>query len=51
LAQAINTTAPAQWWGAFNASYHELRATTRARQDDAQRHAGDASADVTGDSL
>lgn len=31
LARAITVTSPAQWFDAFNASYHELRATTRAR--------------------
>jgi 5'-deoxynucleotidase YfbR-like HD superfamily hydrolase len=30
LAQAIGVTDP-QWWSAFAASYHELRASTRAR--------------------
>jgi 5'-deoxynucleotidase YfbR-like HD superfamily hydrolase len=32
LAQAINATAPTHWIKAFDASYAELRATTRARQ-------------------
>ena len=31
LARAISATPPAQWFDAFNASYHELRAATRAR--------------------
>ncbi|MDQ2814390.1 MAG: HD domain-containing protein [Actinomycetota bacterium] len=30
LARAIGTTSP-QWWAAFAASYHELRASTRAK--------------------
>jgi putative hydrolase of HD superfamily len=30
LARAIGTTSP-QWWAAFAASYHELRATSRGR--------------------
>lgn len=29
LAQAIMTCDPSQWWSAFAASYHELRASTR----------------------
>lgn len=32
LAQAITTGDPHDWWSAFASSYHELRATTRARQ-------------------
>lgn len=32
LAQAIVNADPHHWWSAFAASYHELRATTRARQ-------------------
>lgn len=31
LAQAIGVADPHHWWGAFNASYAELRATTHAR--------------------
>jgi putative hydrolases of HD superfamily len=31
LAQAIVNSDPRHWWSAFAASYHELRATTRAR--------------------
>lgn len=31
LAQAIVNTDPHHWWSAFAASYHELRATTRAK--------------------
>jgi len=31
LARAIGSTSP-QWWSAFAASYHELRAATRARR-------------------
>jgi putative hydrolase of HD superfamily len=31
LARAISATPPSQWFDAFNASYHELRAATRAR--------------------
>ena len=31
LAQAIVNADPHHWWSAFAASYHELRATTRAR--------------------
>jgi 5'-deoxynucleotidase YfbR-like HD superfamily hydrolase len=33
LAQAIIATDPRIWWTAFAASYHELRASTRARQE------------------
>jgi 5'-deoxynucleotidase YfbR-like HD superfamily hydrolase len=33
LAQAITATDPRIWWSAFAASYHELRASTRARQE------------------
>jgi 5'-deoxynucleotidase YfbR-like HD superfamily hydrolase len=33
LARAIGSTSP-QWWSAFAASYHELRASTRARIPD-----------------
>jgi putative hydrolases of HD superfamily len=33
LAQAITTTDP-QWWSAFAASYHELRATAKGRTRD-----------------
>lgn len=32
LAQAVIAAEPADWWRAFGASYHELRATSRARQ-------------------
>jgi len=32
LAQAITTSDPRGWWMSFAASYHELRASTRARQ-------------------
>jgi putative hydrolases of HD superfamily len=32
LAQAITTSDPHGWWMAFASSYHELRATSRARQ-------------------
>jgi 5'-deoxynucleotidase YfbR-like HD superfamily hydrolase len=32
LARAITAADPRDWWGAFARSYHELRATTRARQ-------------------
>jgi 5'-deoxynucleotidase YfbR-like HD superfamily hydrolase len=32
LAQAITTSDPQGWWMAFASSYHELRATSRARQ-------------------
>jgi len=32
LAQAIVTSDPRSWWTAYAASYHELRASTRARQ-------------------
>ena len=32
LAQAITTSDPRGWWMAFASSYHELRASTRARQ-------------------
>lgn len=32
LAQAIMATDPRGWWMAFASSYHELRASTRARQ-------------------
>lgn len=32
LAQAVTTSDPHAWWMAFAASYHELRATTRAQQ-------------------
>lgn len=39
LARAITATRPAQWFDAFNASYHELRASTRARSEAAS---GDA---------
>jgi putative hydrolases of HD superfamily len=35
LAQAITAGDPRDWWAAFASSYHELRATTRARQDQA----------------
>jgi putative hydrolases of HD superfamily len=35
LAQAISATSP-QWWAAFAASYHELRASTRAKQRSGQ---------------
>jgi len=31
LAQAIGSADPHDWWSAFAASYHELRASTRAR--------------------
>ena len=31
LAQAITSADPHGWWSAFAASYHELRASTRAR--------------------
>ena len=31
LARAIGSTSP-QWWSAFAKSYHELRASTRARR-------------------
>ena len=31
LAQAINAADPAEWWAAFAASYHELRAGARGR--------------------
>jgi 5'-deoxynucleotidase YfbR-like HD superfamily hydrolase len=31
LARAVGSTSP-QWWSAFAASYHELRASTRARR-------------------
>lgn len=31
LAQAINAADPAEWWAAFAASYHELRASARGR--------------------
>lgn len=34
LAQAIVATDPRSWWMAFASSYHELRASTRARQGD-----------------
>lgn len=33
LAQAIVAGDPHSWWSTFAASYHELRAATRARQD------------------
>jgi putative hydrolases of HD superfamily len=33
LAQAIVTSDPRSWWTAYAASYHELRASTRARQE------------------
>jgi 5'-deoxynucleotidase YfbR-like HD superfamily hydrolase/DNA-binding transcriptional regulator YhcF (GntR family) len=33
LAQAIVASDPHSWWSAFASSYHELRATTRARQE------------------
>lgn len=32
LAQAITTSDPRGWWMSFASSYHELRASTRARQ-------------------
>jgi len=32
LAQAIVTSDPRSWWTAYAASYHEHRASTRARQ-------------------
>jgi putative hydrolases of HD superfamily len=32
LAQAVANADPHHWWSAFAASYHELRASTRARQ-------------------
>ena len=35
LAQAITAADPRDWWSAFASSYHELRATTRARQNQA----------------
>jgi hypothetical protein len=31
LARAVTSSSP-QWWAAFNASYFELRATTRAHK-------------------
>lgn len=34
LAQAIVTGDPHGWWSTFAASYHELRAATRARQEE-----------------
>lgn len=38
LAQAIGSASP-QWWSVFAASYSELRATTRARQQQLRKHA------------
>jgi putative hydrolase of HD superfamily len=35
LADAIRAADPHEWWRGHAASYHELRATTRARQDQA----------------
>lgn len=39
LAQAIVAGDPHGWWSTFAASYHELRAATRARQDQPRRAA------------
>ena len=50
LAQAISATGPGNWWQAFAASYHELRASakgrtrqTGSRQADPDRPAGEDS--------
>jgi putative hydrolase of HD superfamily len=37
LAQAIVTGDPHGWWSTFASSYHELRAASRARQDQRRR--------------
>jgi putative hydrolases of HD superfamily len=42
LARAISATPPAQWFDAFNASYHELRAATRAKARRETADSGDS---------
>jgi putative hydrolases of HD superfamily len=39
LAQAVSATRP-EWWSAFAASYHELRASTRGQAPGEERHTG-----------
>jgi 5'-deoxynucleotidase YfbR-like HD superfamily hydrolase len=45
LARAVGSTSP-QWWSAFAASYHELRASTRAARDAANDQPLDAADDA-----